>query len=549
VSRRPPAELIIEGRVATLGGSAGFGWQAGLAIAGGQVVACGSARDLDALSGPATVRWRLGAELAVMPGITDAHLHLLALVVGEGQLDLGPAGTLDATLALLGEEHRRRTELGDDGWLLGHGWLLDRLGGWPDADMLQRACPGRPVALYSHDHHTRWVSHAALRAAGIDGATADPEGGLIRRLDGAPSGILHETAASLVDHAIPPPMDEQLEASLRRVAAGLAAEGITGCHDPGELDRDPSFTRGPLFYRRLAEKAGLPLRVHASIRAPQLERAIELGLRSGEGIGRYTMGWLKLFADGSLGSRSAALLEPYEDAATHPPTGGPAGMFLSSADELRDALVRAAQHGICAQVHAIGDGAVRTVLDVLADVPAGRLARRVEHAQLVDPADVPRFGRLAVAASVQPIHLRSDADQARSAWGARSENAFPIAALAGGGALIPFGTDAPVEPSDPWPGIAVAVCRRDPFEAAGQPLGPQHALSLERSVRAACLDPALVAGVGDLGRLLPGYRADLIVVAAHALVEPIDPALLASTRPLATMIDGEVIHQSPDFDP
>jgi predicted amidohydrolase YtcJ len=243
------------------------------------------------------------------------------------------------------------------------------------------------------------------------------------------------------------------------------------------------------------------------------------------------------------------MLEPYTDAADNPPTGGPRGMFLSDAGELADLLARAAAVGISGQVHAIGDAGVRMVLDVLARVPeVGPLMPRVEHAQLVDAADVPRFGQLGIAASVQPVHLRSDAAPARAAWGERSERSFPLRGLIEGGALIPFGTDAPIEPVDPWPGIAVAVARRDPFDDRELPLGMSQAIESARALRAASLDPALVAGASDLGRLLPGFRADLLVVPAAAWRDPVDIGLLAAIRPLVTLLDGEVVHRLETFD-
>ncbi len=551
------ADLVISGRVATLAGESGFGWRRGLAIAGGRIV------DYEDDLEPAE-RWELPDDLVAMPGITDAHLHLVGLVLAESQVDLTGLG-LDAALAAIGRAHAELAARGDSrGWLQGHGWSLHAFGRWPDAEMLERVAAGRPIALYAHDHHARWLSTAALRLAGI-GEAADPPGGMIRRDEaGKPTGILHETAGGLVDDAIPDPSGAELEAGLGRVAATLAQLGITGCHDPGELGSDTQIKRGPLFYRALAAAGRLPLRVHASVRAPQLERAIELGLVSGQEVAadgdpadpvarrlaeRYRMGWLKLFADGALGSRSAAMLEPYTDADVNPPTGGDRGMVLTDRAELAELLGRAAGAGISGQVHAIGDAAVRTVLNVFADVPPATLMRRVEHAQLVDPEDVPRFGKLGVAASMQPVHLRSDAHVARRAWGRRAQNAFPVGTIAAGGALIPFGTDAPVEPPDPWPGIAEAVVRREPLDADDPPLGLRHTVSLARALRAACLDPALVAGQEDLGRLVPGYRADVVIVPAAALREPVDPAVLALARPLATLIDGGIVHRSAEFDP
>jgi predicted amidohydrolase YtcJ len=551
VSANEIADLIITGRIATLAGDEGYGWQSTLGIKDGRLISVES-------DAPARERWQLSDDQIVTPGITDAHLHLMSLVLAERQVDLTGADR-DAALARIAGRHEEMVDAGDvDGWLLGHGWSLHALGQWPDFEMLELVAPNRPIALYAHDHHTRWVSRRALELAGVGRRSNDPDGGLIRRdSDGRPTGILHEVASVLVDTAIPAATTDQLIAGLHRVAANLATLGVTGCHDPGELTADSDLDHGPLFYRDLASEGTLPLRVHSSIRQQQLERAIELGLFSGHGDGRYRMGWLKLFADGSLGSRSAALLAPYSDLATNTPTGGPQGMVITDAEELTELLGRAAEAGISGQVHAIGDGAVRSVLDVFEKTPGAthprqrtehRLMPRIEHAQLVDPADCARFGALGVAASVQPVHLRSDVDAARTAWGERAENTFPLRALIDGGALIPMGTDAPVEPPDPWPGIAVAVARRDPFVADQRLTGESNAISLARAIRAACLDPALVAGEIDFGRLTPGCRADLLVVPAAPFSDPFGAAAFASIRPLATLIDGEVVHRDPVFE-
>ncbi|HYI23671.1 MAG TPA: amidohydrolase [Candidatus Limnocylindrales bacterium] len=550
------ADLVIVGRVATLAGDSGLGWQGGIAIAGDRVVAVGGESDLEDLIGPRTERWRLDDDLAVMPGITDAHLHLMTVILAETQIDLTGLD-LPATLAAIRAEHLAREEKGDsDGWLLGHGWSVHHLGGWPDADVLERAAPGRPVALYAHDHHSRWISPTAIRLAEIDAERGRAAGELVRRdAEGAPSGVLHEGGSSLVDWVIPDPVHADLVYGLRRVAGRLAALGVTGCHDPGELTSGVEMKRGPLFYRALAEADSLPLRVHASVRAPELSAAIERGLASGQSVGRFTMGWLKLFADGSLGSRSAALLEPYSDADVNPPTGGVRGMVVTDAQRLAELLRRAGEAGIVGQVHAIGDAAVRSALEVLAGISVRRapgtneLMPRIEHAQLVDPADQPRFGALGIAASLQPVHLRSDAAQGRAAWAERSENTFPLRALAESGAVIAFGTDAPVEPFDPWPGIAVALARRDPFSPHDTETGAAHAIDIARALRAACLDPAISAGQTDLGRLLAGHRADLMVVKVAGLADSPDPAVLGATRPLATLIDGQVVHREPRFDP
>jgi predicted amidohydrolase YtcJ len=548
------ADLLVVGRIASLAGTRGFGWVEAIAIRAGRVMAAGTLTDVEVLAGSATRVWRLPSGLAVVPGITDAHLHVITAALAATQLDLSGVVGRAETLAAVGAAHRQQAAAGDGrGWLLGHGWSLDRMGSWPAAGDLEAAAPGRPVALWAHDHHARWVSKAALSAAGIGPATASPAGGEIRRNDaGLPTGILHENAATLVDRAIPQLSAAELERAVITYATTLAALGVTGAHDPGQLVDDPDSPAGPWLFSDMASRATLPMRVVSSIREGQLERASAWGMRSGRATGRYRDGWLKLFSDGSLGSRSAALLEPYEpDDPAGPPVGGPSGMPLRTGEELAASAAAAQAAGIATQIHAIGDGAVRGALAVLGGLgaPPNGVHHRIEHAQLVHPTDLPRFAALRVAASVQPCHLCSDALAEVAAWGARTANSFPLRSLAATGALIPFGTDAPVESPDPWRNLAAAVARRD---AAWSPergaFHPEEALPIWRALRAACLDPALSAGAQDEGRLAAGFRADMVVVESAGLLAD-DPsgAALAAIRPLATLIDGEIVFRAPAF--
>jgi hypothetical protein len=574
----------VRGRIATLSGARGFGWVEALAVRDGRVLAAGRATDLEGLTGRGTRRWHLPPGQVVTPSITDAHLHLAMAALAASQPDLTGLDLAGVAHAI-GAAHRRMLARGDDvGWLLGHGWSFSALGGRPTAALLDAAAPGRAVALWAHDHHSRWVSSGALARAGVT-ALADPAGGRIERDgQGRATGLLFEHAAGLIDAHVPEPEAAALEGAVAAYATDLARLGVTSVHDPGGVAPDPALRGGPTFYRALAAAGRLPLRVMACVREEQLERAIELGFRTGRtgwtrrrstpgdpgGVaagarrdavgpsGRYRDGWLKLFSDGALGSRTAALLEPYEaDDPAGPPPGGSTGMPLLDHAQLAGLAGRAAAAGIASQIHAIGDGAVRTVLDVLADLPPVPGAHhRVEHAQLVHPDDVPRFAALGVAASVQPCHLLSDAPAIRAAWGARSRHAFPLADLDRSGTLMPFGTDAPVEPPDPWPGIAVAVTRRTP-EGPGRPsFHHEQALGLARALRAACLDGPRSAGRADQGHLGPGARADLLVLPGAAFKTPDGEAtetatgeVLARLRPLLTVLDGAVVWQAADFDP
>lgn len=546
-------DLLVTGRIASLAGGEGFGWVEALAISGGRVVLAGRRADVEAAVGTAHRRLDLPPDRAVLPGLTDAHLHLADLARAAEEVDLASAGTLEEGLRRIGDAHAATPD--PDAWLTGHGWDAVRWGGWPTAADLERVAPGRRVALWSHDHHAIWASARAIRDAGLDARSDDPPGGVIRRLDdGRPAGCLHERAASLVLRLIPPPSPEQLEGALVRACRELLGLGLVAVHDPGEVSSDTTLSGGFAACARLAAAARLPLRVHLSVRAESLELALERGLRSGAPLGglesRARVGWLKLFADGTLGARTARLLAPYEPApgAGEPP-GGPLGVEVTPPDEVARLVARAAAGGIASQVHAIGDGAVRASLDALAPV-AGRtpLRPRIEHAQLIDPADLPRFAGAGIAACVQPRDIRADAANAYRFWGAGrvERGAYAYGSLVRSGALVAFGTDAPVEPPDPWPAIASAVSRRAPEWAASEPpFVPAEALTLAQAIRAACLGPALAAGETERGRLTPGCRADLIVVPAAALEEPVDPrGALETTRPELVLLDGEVVHEA-----
>jgi predicted amidohydrolase YtcJ len=561
------ADLVVLGRVATLGGDAGFGWQEGVAISDGRVVATGDHASIEALPGAGARVWQLPSSVVVVPGLTDAHLHLTSAALAAAELDLSKAPDRPQIEDAIGARHEAMVAAGDErGWLLGHGWSLDRMGEWPTAADLDRLAPGRPVALWAHDHHSRWASSEALRAAGVTDLTPDPPGGMVRRdRDGHATGILHEHAAKLLAPGIPRPTREAVASALWDYGHRLAALGVVAAHDPGEMEDEPALERGPILYGELARAGRLPIRVLGSIRPEQVPRAIELGLRSGVGpepldqsdstsvrvADHARTGWLKLFADGALGSRSAALLDDYEPTDSMSPVGGPRGMLLAPEEVLRQRAAAAVAAGIAVQIHGIGDQAVRTALDVLASLPIapGGFRYRVEHAQLVSPADRPRFAALGIAASVQPCHLASDAAAVRQAWGPRSADAFPFGDIAQSGAVMPFGTDAPVESPDPWPGVAIAVTRIGARWSDRRSFHPEQSVDLARALRAACLDGPMSAGEPDRGRLVHGHRADLVVVPAEALDEPVGPGgALESARPLATLIDGVEVWRAPSFD-
>ncbi len=542
------AGLVVTGRIATLAGAAGPGWVEALAVDRGRVVAAGDAADVLAAF-PGVRRLALGPHEVALPGLTDAHLHLAEAALARQRVDLEGCASIDALVERVQVAAAARP--GQAVWIEGAGWDADTLAHWPTADDLERAAPGRLVAVWAHDHHALVVSHRAMDAAGIDRSTPDPDGGVIRRdARGAATGVLHETAARLVAGLEPSPTTDDVANALVPMIRELVGLGVIAAHDPGGLSERRDLD-GPLAaYRRLAAAGRLGMRIHACVRPEQLEAAGTAGLRSGAPLGpdpldRLRVGWLKTFADGSLGSRTAALLEPLASIPGEPaPPNDGYGVWLDGPAALRDQATRAAALGITTQIHGIGDAAVRAALDVLGPT-VGRtaLVPRVEHTQLVSAADIPRFGALGIAASMQPVHVRSDAAKARRLWGARADAfAYAFAALDRAGALIAFGTDAPVEPVDPWTGLACAVTRSAPdWPADMAPFGPQNALDLWRAIRASCLNPALTAAETDRGRLVSGHRADLVVLPAAAVGEPVETGgALWNARPRLVLLDGEV---------
>jgi predicted amidohydrolase YtcJ len=547
-----PLDMLITGRIATLAGDTGFGWVEAIGIRDGRVAFAGSEVDLETRADPFTERIVLETDEVAIPGITDAHLHLAAAASSRDLVDLTDAATVDDGLARIGQAHRAMPD--PDAWLGGHGWDSDRWGGWPTAAELETVAPRRRSAFWAHDHHALLASRAALVAAGIDRDTPDPPGGIIGRdADGEPNGMLYEMATRRVIALIPSLSAADLGTAIIDVSKELVSLGVVAAHDPGKTTPDPDLEWAFPAYAHLSERGLLPIRVLASIRDDGLATALAGGLRSGDVLGadpagRARVGWQKAFADGSLGSRTAALLADIEPEADRPlPEELRRGVWVTAPEVLQDLVDRAAAGGIATQIHAIGDAAVRAALDALTPSARGLpFMPKIEHVQLIDPSDVGRFAAAGIVASVQPVHLGSDAIQARRLWGDRAErNGYVWRSIADTGAVIAFGTDAPVEPFDPWPGIALAVRREDVRWPAGTPpYGPDQAISLDRALRAACVDPAVSARELDRGRLTVGQRADIVVIPAAAIDDPVEPGgALATARPSIVLMDGKVVFE------
>jgi predicted amidohydrolase YtcJ len=498
----------------------------GLAINNGRIVAL----DPTDIDGP---RIDLHGR-AVVPGLIDAHLHLVSWALARQEVDLEATRSLGEAQAIL----RRAAEgLAAGVWLRGRGWDRNRWECLPTAADLDAATgPQRAAVLNSHDGHALWLNTAALRHVGLTAATPDPPGGAIERdAHGEPSGVVFENARSLVWDAMRAPSIDQLADALRAALPLAAAAGLTGAHSFEDA-------RALAACRSLDEAGELSLRVWHGVPRGQLRQARDLGLRTGLGTDRLQVGPVKLYADGALGSRTAFLLEPYVGREAD----GYRGLPTLESTELMDDLRVAAEAGLDVAVHAIGDAAVRRVLDAVEATRAARPAQqlvRIEHAQLVHPDDVPRFAALDVVASMQPSHATTDWRAADAHWGARARHGYAWQTLQRAGARLAFGTDAPVEPIEPLPSLYAAVTRRD---REGQPTGgwyPGQQLTVLDALRAYTLGAAHAGRADHLrGSLSVDKQADLVVLSADPFeVEP-EAMVNGEVSVDLTMVGGTVVH-------
>lgn len=517
-------------------------WAEAVAVRGDRILAVGDAADILALASSHTTVLDLGDAL-VLPGFTDAHIHFHDLARRRGEVDLAGAADLSEALARIAAH---AAGLPADAWVLGHGWNEST---WPDPRYphrrdLDAVTGGRPTVCWRADLHAAWVNSAALQRAGIGPDTPNPPAGVIDRDEhGQPTGILRELAIDLVRRVIPTPAETTWLDNLQAVAADLNRLGLVGVHDQRMKDNAEEGRLALRRYTRLRAEDRLTLRIACNVEAANLPHLIALGLSSGFGDDWLRLGHIKLFADGSLGSRTAWMLAPYE--------GEPAntGLALTPPATMLAVIQTAHRHGCAVSVHAIGDRANREVLDIVAEVLAGgsphppRLPHRIEHVQTIQPSDLPRLAELGLIASVQPLHCTDDIAQTDRYWGARGVNTYPFRSLLKAGTVLAFGSDAPVASPNPWWGIHAAVTRQ---RRDGTPPGgwyPDQRLTVAEAVRAYTLGPAQAIGQAHRqGRIAPGYLADIVVVDRNLFT--CDPAAIADTRVLLTVVGGRIVHDS-----
>ena len=504
-----------------------------LVIDNGRITALGGTELLEQF--PFAEKTDLG-RCFVLPGLTDAHIHLQAYSLGLQKVDC-ETGTLEECLRRVADRVRI-TPPGE--WILGHGWQQNDWGGeFPTAAQLDSVAPAHPIYLTAKSLHAGWANSAALKRAGITASTPDPEHGRISRdAGGNPDGILLEYAMDLLQNALPEVSLEQVVKSIETAQPILWKMGLTGVHD---FDQRLCF----MALQVLHQRGDLRLRVTKSVPVDLLQQAHDLGLRSGFGDDMLRIGSVKVFMDGALGPRTAAMFQPYEN------EPGNRGILNMDGEHLFEISRQAADVGLGMTVHAIGDRANHEVLDAFEQLRSyekeknlPRLRHRIEHVQILHLDDSARLGELGVIASMQPIHATSDMQAADKFWGARSAGAYAWRTQLKNGAVLAFGSDAPVESPNPFLGLHAAVTRRR-ADGSPSPQGwyPEQRLSILEAWNGFTSGPAYAAGMEDrLGKLTPGYHADLVVLEKDPLTcEPDDLLKMQSS---ATMVKGEWVWQA-----
>ncbi len=468
----------------------------------------------------------------VVPGLVDAHGHLDMLGRQMGQLDLRNARSVEEVAALVRE---RAATTPSGGWIIGFGWDQNLWEGkqFPDRAVLDEAAPAHKVWLRRISHAV-WVNSAVLEVAAVGKETGSPQGGdILRRKDREPTGVLVDTAGELVKPFLPEPSMDDRRAAFERAFAHVARLGLTGVHSM-------MLTMAEIEALHQLEAEGrVPIRVTAYVTDgwPAVEGLLAMP------PDREGMVWVvgvKLFGDGALGSRSAALLEPYSDDVKS------RGLTIHTTDDLRKRASAITAAGYQVAIHAIGDAANRQALDVLSPlVASAKLPPRIEHAQIVERTDLARFATSGVIASIQPIHAPSDMTWAveRVGWERLRAGSYAARTLIDSGATVVLGSDFPIESANPWWGLHAAVSRQNAQGEPPQGFLPEQKITLEQALERYCVTPHRIIDDGHPGVLRAGAPADFVVVASDPF--KVAPSALRDMSVLRTIVAGREVFSTP----
>jgi predicted amidohydrolase YtcJ len=501
----------------------------------GRIVAVGSAQEVKAKVPQAKHVDMQGR--TVLPGLIDAHGHVFGLGEMLSQLDLSATASLPQALKAIGDYDKATKR---QAWLRGRGWNQEnwKLGRFPTAKELDGVAGDRPAWLERVDGHAGWANSRALALAGITDKTPDPAGGkIVRDANGVATGVLVDAAQALMQKVLPQPTEQDGRVMLDQALRTMASVGLTGAHDAGITVAQDKL------YRDYADHGKLTARIYAMIggTGPDFDQLSKNGPLNSYGHDMYALRAVKLYSDGALGSRGAALLAPYsDDPHSH-------GLLFNTNEQIDAMIAKAMKKGYQVNVHAIGDAGNRQILDTFAkEIPANHgenLRNRIEHAQIVTLDDIPRFKAIGIVPSMQPTHATSDKNMAEQRVGAeRIKGAYAWRTFLAQGSRIACGSDFPVEAPNPFFGIHAAVTRQD---AGGQPIAgwyPEQEMSLKEAFRCFTLDAAWAGHQeNNLGTLEAGKYADFIVIDRDLF--KISPYDIYKTGVLETWVGGRQVYR------
>ena len=510
-----------------------------IAVRGDRIIFVGSSYEAGMLRGPATRVYDVGGK-TVIPGMIDAHGHLTGLGSALRTVDLVGTTSLEQIIERVSQ---RAAQLPPGSWVIGRGWDQND---WPDTRFpvhaaLSAAVPNHPVALTRIDGHALFANARALQLAGINRNTPDPEGGrILRDANGEATGVFIDNAMRLIRSAVPAETRGDTREGIRLAMQQLNRFGLTGMHDARV---GCSTVR---LYEEMARAGELTARNYVMLDGgsdPCLDEMFKLGPRDNvDGNHFVAVRSIKLSADGALGSRGAKLIEPYSDEPSH------TGLELLPPGRIKDVAVRALRNGFQLNVHAIGDGANRLVLDAfeaaLREVPRPDHRFRIEHAQILHPNDIPRFAQLGVIPSMQAVHQTSDMYWAENRIGSnRARGAYAWRSLLDQGLIIAGGSDFPVESADPLLSFLAAVTRHD---TQGWPTGgwyPQQRMTRTEALNHLTIWPAYASFQEKLvGSITVGKLADIVVLSQDIMTIPARD--IPATRVEMTMVGGKVVYEA-----
>ena len=504
-----------------------------VAIKGSSIIAVGKSSEVENLGRKNFQVINLGGK-TVIPGLIDCHAHFLSFAYSLKRVNLEGISSFNEVLSVI-KSFSRKLKLGE--WLVGGGWDKNILGDESifTKEVLDEVWAESPAVLQSKDHHLLWVNSKTLKIAGIDKATDDPSGGRIQRnqITGGPTGILKENACNLIWEKVPSPSVTTSKELLKQALKIANGYGLTGIHD---LEDQEAF----VLFQKLLEDGDLSLRVCFWIPDQNLDSAISLGIRSGFGNENLRIGGVKMFSDGTLGSQTALMFEPFEGSKDN------FGIEVTSQEELTQMVAKASRAGIGVAIHSIGDKGVHQSLNAIEEsVPQNRkenrLRHRIEHTQLLRPQDVERFQKLGVIASVQPVHAPSDKEIAEKYWGERCRLAYAYKTLLKNGARITFGSDAPIETLNPWKGIHAAVCRHRIGEKKSW--YSEEKLSVAEAVSAYTQWASYASYEENLkGSIQVGKRADMVILSQD--IFQTNPEEIPDTKVECTILGGKIIFEA-----